>query len=152
MIIQPVSVSVITQAVQKMLQSDVRLAAALVVRSEEVNAVPGQCPWIGIYRSDCQFPQRVLGYGPGFRGQRVQVMILAQEADGSSGEACEDRLNALVDKIVSVLLTDTTLGGAVLAVDDFAVRYPDYRRVADSSYMQTAMITFTALVNVGGTQ
>jgi hypothetical protein len=150
MIIVPVSVSVITQAVERLLRADVRMEHVVLARSDEVNALPSQCPWVGIYRADCQFQQRTLGYGQGFRKQRVQVMILAQEADASSGAACEDRLNALVDKIVSILLTDTTLGGAVEAVDEFAVRYPDYRRVADNSYMQTAMITFTALVNVGG--
>ena len=152
MIIQPVSVSVVTQAVERILSADHRLAEATVTRSAEMNEDPGRCPWLGVYRSDCQFPSRTLGLGQGYRGQRIQIMILAQESDGGSGAACEDRLNALVDNAVSALLTDSTLGGAVLGIDDFSVRYPDYRRVNDNEFMQTAMIVFTAMAHVGGTQ
>lgn len=152
MIVKPVSVSVVTQAVEARLRADPALAAATITRSDEINAVPSLCPWIGVYRADCAFPQRTLGVAPGWRGQRVQVMVLAQEADGTSGAACEDRLNELVDAIIAALLADTTLGGAVHAIDDLTVRYPDYRRVSDAGYLQTAMIIFTALTTVGGIQ
>lgn len=153
MSITPVSVSTITRAVAERLLADARLKDVRVQRSEEMNETPSLCPWVGIYRAECAFPPRVLGHGiAGLRGQRVNVILLAQESDAGSGEACEDRLNELVDKILSVLLGDTTLGGAVHTLDEVTVRYPDYRRVSDGPYMQTAMILFTAITMVGGNQ
>lgn len=152
MIILPVSVSVVTQAVERILSADTRLESVTIERSSEINATPGRCPWVGVYRSECAFPIRTLGVGAGFRSQRVQVILLAQESDPGSGWACEDRLNALVDNLVSALLSDATLGGAVHTVDEFTVRYPDYRRVSEGPYVQTAMIQFTAITNVGGIQ
>lgn len=149
----PVSVSTITRAVAARLLADARLKDVTVQRSEEMNETPSLCPWVGVYRAECAFPSRTLGSGiAGWRGQRVNVILLAQESDPGSGEACEDRLNELVDKVLSALLSDMTLGGAAQTLDEVTVRYPDYRRVSDGPYMQTAMIFFTAITMVGGIQ
>lgn len=150
--IKPISVSAITQAVEARLLADAALADVRISRSEEINSLPSSCPWVGVYRADCQFPIRTLGMGAGFRGQRVQVVLLAQESDPASGAACEDRLNELVDKLIAAILSEPTLGGVVHTVDDFSVRYPDYRRVDDDIYMQTAMVQFSVITTVGGTQ
>ena len=150
--IVPVSVSAVTQAVEARLRVDPRFKDVTLARSEEINEIPAACPWVGVYRADCQFPTRTLGAGPGYRHQRISVVLLAQESDPGSGAACEDRLNELVNMLVSSLLSEPTLGGVVHTIDDFSVRYPDYRRVDDDVYMQTAMILFTAITTVGGTQ
>ena len=151
--ILPVSVSTVTKAVERRLQLDERLADVNIERSAEINEIPSRCPWVGVYRAECAFPHRALGTGiTGWRGQRVNVAILVQDSDPKAGDACEDRVNELVDKVLSVLLSDTTLGGAVQALDEVTVRYPDYRRVSDGPYMQTAMIFFTAITMVGGIQ
>jgi len=146
--IVPVSVSVVTQAVEKVLRDTI--STGNIERSGEINADPSRCPWVGVYRSDCQFPSRTLGFGSGYRGQRVGVIILAQESDPVSGDRCEDRLNVLVDQIISSLLSEPTLGGAVNTIDEFTVRYPDYQKVGNDQYVQTAMILFTAITTVGG--
>lgn len=150
MIIKPVSVSDVTKAIKRQLLSDNGMDEVNIERSEEINALPGRCPWVGIYRAECAFPSRTLGVGAGYRGQRIQVILLAQDSDQSSGDACEDRVNDLVDRILSVLLSDSTLGGAVHTLDEVTVRYPDYRRVSDGPYIQTAMIFVTAITMVGG--
>lgn len=150
MIITPVSVSAVTQAIERMLRDG--LPGVSVERSSEINADPSRMPWVGVYRADCSFPTRTLGLGSGYRGQRVSVIVLAQESDPTSGDRCEDRLNGLVDQIISLLLSESTLGGTVHTVDEFSVRYPDYQRVGDSQYVQTAMIVFTAITTVGGNQ
>ena len=121
--ILPVSVSVVTKAVERRLQLDERLADVNIERSAEINEIPSRCPWVGIYRAECAFPHRALGTGiAGWRGQRVNVAILAQDSDPKAGDACEDRVNELVDKVLSALLSDTTLGGAVQALDEVTVR------------------------------
>jgi hypothetical protein len=147
--IKPVSVSLVTQSVERILREHPDFAGTSIERSDETNTDPAACPWVGIYRADNSFPLRVLGAG-GFRGQRMNLVLMAQEADPTSGANCEDRLNTLVDKIISVLLSDTSLGGVVHTIDEFTVRYPDHRRVDDDMYMQTALIFFTALTTVGG--
>lgn len=152
MTIQPLSVSAITQAVERVLLRDLTMEGVTVERSTEVNSTPAYCPWVGVYRAESQFPARTLGVSTGYRTQRTQVLLILQETDASSGAACEDRLNELVSKVVAVLLSDTTLGGVVNTLEEFTVRYPDYRRVDDDSYLQTAMLFFTAInpVVIGG--
>ena len=129
--------------------NDALLKDVTVTRSEEINKIPGNCPWIGIYRSRVTYPTRVLGYGPGMRDQRVNLIILVQEQDGSSGSNCEEALENLVQRVLSTLLSDTTLGGVVATIDGIEVQYPGYQKVADDAYMQTAAIYITA---IGGVQ
>jgi len=147
----PFNVSQVTKAIVTQLRADHRLTDARIERSEEVNSIPSQCPWIGVYRQSVQYPSRTLGLGTGYRGQRVGVMLLLQQADPSSGEACEQALESLVQTVLSVLMTDSTIGGSVMTIDEIEVQYPDYQKTADSVFMQTAAIYFTALGGVTAT-
>ena len=149
--LQPVSVSAITTALAAQLRADHRLADVNIERSAEINALPSRCPWIGVYRVAVQYPSRTLGLGSGYRGQSVQLIIFAQAANAQSGAACEDSLESLVRDILSTLLTDPTIGGAVQTLDEIEVQYPDIQKTADAWYLQTAAIYITALGGVTAT-
>lgn len=143
----PANVAIVTGAIVERLVNDARLAEATVERSAELNEIPGRCPWIGVYRSGVEYPLRTLGMGSGWRQQRIDLMVFVQHSDGTSGEECEDRLEGLIVDVISVLLSDPTLGGAVDTLDEFTVKYLDYSQT-DAGYMQTAAIYFTAITSV----
>lgn len=142
---QPVNVASITEALkQNFIKSEVIPPEAQVTRAEEINELPSACPWIGIYRSAVQYPIRTLGGSSGFRNQRVELIVVVQESDLTSGEQCEDRLEALILKVIRAIFDDVYIGGTCDTVDDFAVRYESYTK-RDGTYMQTASIYFTAI-------
>lgn len=152
MIIQPLNVATVTQAVVDLLQADTRLAAVKVERSEDKNLSPDDCPWIGVYRLGVKYPQRTLTSAAGYRQQRVQLLLLVQHANATSGAACEDELEELLTTVLSALLSDTTLGGTVQFLDEFNVSYTSYMQATSGSFLQTAAIQFVALTNttIGG--
>lgn len=145
--IKPVNVAAITEKIVEILKDYPALQDATIERSEEVNEIPGRCPWISVYRSGVEYPLRTLGLGAGFRRQRIEFIIYAQEADGTDAEECEIRLEALIVSVVGALLSDPTLRGAVDTIDEFSVRYVDYDKT-ETGYMQTAAIYFTAITSV----
>ena len=151
MILTPYNVANVTRAIESCLRADVRLANVAVERSAEVNADPARCPWVGIYRARIEYPSRTLGLGAGYRGQRMQLILLTQQSDGSSGEACEDAIEALNVDVLSVLLTDPTLGGVVSTLDEIDIQYPDYQRTSGGRFVQTAAIYITALGGITAT-
>lgn len=143
----PFNVSLVTAAVRDILLADPKITAT-IQRSEEINQDPSMCPWIGIYRTRVAYPTRALGFGPGMRNQLIGIMLLLQEADGSSGESCEERLELLIQQVLTTILSDPTLGGVVATLDEVEVQYPDYQRTA-GNFLQTAVVYITAL---GGIQ
>jgi hypothetical protein len=145
--IKPVNIAKITESIVKILMNDGRLDQAVIERDAELNEIPGRCPWIGVYRMGVSYPQRTLGLGAGFRGQRVELAIFMQQSDATSGEECGERLEALIVDVLSVLLSDPTLGGSVDTIDNFEVRYLDYAR-DDAGYFQTAAVYLTAVTMV----
>lgn len=147
--ITPTDVSEITKRIQEILQDHPDLQECIVERSAEVNEIPGRCPWLCIYRLGVEYPIRTLGLGNGFRQQRVELMLYAQQADGSDPEECEERLEQLVVSCISALLSDPTLRGIVDTIDEFKVSYVDYDK-SEAGYTQTAAITFTALLTTTG--
>lgn len=144
--VKPVNTTTITQAVVDALKNDARFSNIPVTRGEDNELSPDNCPWIGVYRLSCDYPQRLLTGAAGFRGQQVRVLILVTDANLGSGEACEDSIEKHVTNILSVLMSDTTLGGAVQMLDGFAVDYTTYTR-SGQYYMQTAAIQFVAITN-----
>lgn len=145
--ITPINVANITAAVENMFVNADKLDAATIERDAELNEIPGLCPWIGIYRMGVTYPSRVLGLGSGFRGQRIELAVFVQQSDATSGEECGERLEALIVDVISVLLSDPTLGGSVDTIDNFEVRYLDYAR-DDAGYFQTAAVYLTAVTMV----
>ena len=151
MTITPINVAVVTQAVVDQLKNDTRLANVEVSRSQEIGSDPSSCPWVGVYRLRVKYPIRTLGSG-GMRGQRVMMAIVLQQANPSSGADCEDDLEDLIGKVMSVLLSDVTLNNTVQFLDEFDVSYEDYTKTKTGVYMQTAAIQFVALMTttIGG--
>lgn len=147
MIVSAVNVSVVTNGIVEMLKQWPALANATISRSEEINETAGGCPWIGVYRDNVDYVIKTVGYGSGMRDQRMNLVVLVQEADGVSGEKCEDRLEALLREVISAILSDVTLGGTARVVDELTVRYSDYRKEG-GSFMQTAAIYLTAVTVV----
>jgi hypothetical protein len=144
-------VSKITKAVHEQLSACPSLADVPVERSADRNMDPNACPWIGIYRLTVQYAQRVLGYGGGIRDQRTRLLLLIQASDQSSGEACEEALEALVKEVVGALLSDTTLRGTVGTIEEFDVDYAAYEREGNV-FMQTAALQFVAVGNTTASQ
>lgn len=142
---KPLNISVITAGISALLTK--ALPQLTVERSAEVNELPHRCPWVGIYRSGVEYPLRTLGMGSGFRGQRINLVLMVQNSDATSGEECEERLEELIVNVIGALLSDPTLNNTVDGLDEFSVQYVDYLQT-DAGYVQTAGIYFTALSSV----
>jgi hypothetical protein len=135
--------SAVTQAILDQLQAESRLSAATVTRSAPLNEMPSACPWIGVYRSQQEFAPRTLGAYAGGMSHKLALVIVVQAAGGSSGEECEDLLEALVSDTIGAILDDQSLRGTVQIVTGITVNYADYARV-EGTYMQTAALYVTA--------
>jgi hypothetical protein len=147
--ITPVNVAAVTDALVQLLRA--RLANTAIGRASELNEDVNNCPWIGVYRDNVRYEVRTLGYGSGMRTQRITLVVAVQESDPDSGDKCEDRLEALLVRVVGALLSDTTLGGTVAVIENLEVRYADYQKVGNS-YMQTAAVYLTAQTTVNASQ
>lgn len=147
-VIAPTNVADITQAIELMLNEAATIgqAGVIVERSAEERETPTAHGWVGIYRDGISYPPRTLGMGSGYRHQEIRLYLLVQETDMSSGDECEDRLEALLQKVVGVLLSDTSLRGTVQTLDAFTVTYRAFR--GDYGFMQMARIDFTGLIPV----
>lgn len=145
----PINVAEVTQSVVDMLISDARLVGVTVERSEEVNKTPNSEGWVGIYRAGIKYVTRAIGAGVG-RQQQVSLVVLTQRSDMRSGKDCEDALEDLNQRVLSVILTDESLKGTVDALDpnNFEIRYESYNKIGNL-FMQTSAIYLTGLVRVG---
>lgn len=145
----PEDVGRISAGIVAYLSSDVDLQDVTMQRSERINKDPAKCPWLGVYRVRATYPSRTLGAGSGFRQQKLEYILIAQAANGRSGQDCEETLELLVRRVLSALLSDPTLNGLVQTFEDLEVRYPSYQQTASNQYMQTALIYVTF---IGGIQ
>jgi len=149
MSIRTTNTSTITTAVQTLLRAALPYAQGelIVERAEPINAVPGRCPWVGIYRQSVRAVPRTLGLSSGYRRQEVSLALVMTESSSQSGELCEEKLEELVQNVLSAVLSDESLLGTVDSLGDVHTIYRDYRKEGNS-YFQEAVIQFTALVNV----
>lgn len=148
-VIVPINFSDVTRAIEAMLDEAVYIgqAGVIVERSEEINESPTAHGWVGIYPDEVACPPRALGMGAGYRNQLIRPFLLVQESDPSSGAECEDRLEALMQKVVGVLLSDTSLRGTVQTLDEFVCRRVKFGK-SEGVYMQMARIDFTGVIPV----
>lgn len=142
--ITALNVATITQALVDQLTASMDLSDATIVRSADRSLDPSDCPWIGVYRMSSSFEQRTLGFGGGVRNQRIRLLVLVEASDMLSGEACEIALEKLLASVIGAILSDTTLGGNVNALEQFDVDYLGYQR-SGTVYMQTAALQFVAV-------
>lgn len=120
-----------------------------VSHSERLPEDPSLCPWVGVYqvRSDYENSPRVIGFGSGLRRGRHTFAVVMQEADASSGAACKRRLELVVRAVTSAILSDPSIGGRVLVLEEFAVAYEFLP--TSSGFIQQAVLQFTATGNTG---
>lgn len=146
-----VNVNDVQQALSDMLRNWSALqdiASLTIENAERVNDSENNCPWIGIYCVGVEYPGRTIGMGQGMRYQRMQFWIVCQQQSTNSGMECAQRLEQLVQAANSAVLSDTSLGGTVDAVDEFRTEYPQWGKSAGGVYMQTAVTQFTAVTTV----
>lgn len=128
---------------------DIGGAGVEVDRYEELSATPGAHGWACIYRERVDYPARTLGMGSGYRNQLIRLFAFVRESDPTSGEECGQRLDALLQKLVSSLLSDPSLKGTVQTLDEFSVIYFDYQKQDTTGmYLQTAQLNFTGVIPV----
>jgi hypothetical protein len=141
-----VNVSDVSKGLMAMLSEDSTMAnmSPKISRSEVINEIPGMCPWLGIYRAMVRFEPRTVGVGQmgGSMLQLIDMIVVAQQSDGTSGEQCEDRLEELIASLCSVLLSDTTVRGTVHTLREMSISYDDYK-LSGTEFMQTAVLRAT---------
>lgn len=120
---------------------------ATIEDSEPVNNRADRCPWVGVYRSRADFVPRTLGLGAGYRMQRISFALALTAASSDSGKDCKDRLELLVQAVVSALCTNESISGTVQTLDDLSVVYSNYALVG-ASFFQEAIVSVTAVVPV----
>lgn len=122
-----------------------------ILHGEEINRDENACPWIGVYCIGSDFPPRTTGFGVGMRYQHIRFMVVCQHTSANSGAECTARLEDLVQKVTSAVLSDPSLKGTVNALDSFAVRYPEWGK-SNGIYIQTAAVEFTAVATTDVTE
>lgn len=147
--VTPVNVATVTAALVEMIKD--ALPNIAVERSAPVNETPSSCPWVCVYRGSVEFKPGPLGFGNGYRLQEIKLVVLVQQSHPSSGDDCEDLLEALVADVAGVLLTDLTLRGTVRVLEEVSTVYTDFKK-SGGVYMQTAAVYLTASVPVSVSQ
>lgn len=153
MIIQAVDFAEVARAVEQMLKDSQAMQdiGAKVERAEPINEDPSKCMngWVGVYPTRGLFPARTLGLGAGYRGQEPEVIAICQATHPNDGASCQDSLGVLVQAVTSAILSDPTLKGSVLTLNDFEVTFDDYRKI-DDVIMQSATVRVVGATTVGG--
>lgn len=150
MIIVPININEVTQAVKDMWTDDPAVGGVgtLVERYEPLRKDPTLHGWVSIFRARVDYPPRTLGMGAGYRNQLIRLFAVAGESDMTSGEECGARLDELLKKLVGTLLSDPSLKGTVQTLDEFSVEYFDYTKNANDVYIQYAQLNFTGVIPV----
>lgn len=148
MTIYVVNVFDVCDAVKQMLLADTALMdlKSNVVNGELINEDPGNCPWVGIYRTSVRFPSRAIGT-PGGRNNNVGLVLITQEQSVEGGEDCARKLEVLNQHVLRVLLNDESLKGLVDVLDDIEIVYHEYGLV-QNAYMQTSHVHFVGVQRV----
>lgn len=148
--ILPTDVSEITRAIEAMLLEHPQIGnlGTAIERSAEPPEQPGTEGWIGIFKTGIEYPSRTLGMGSGFRQQRIGIALHVLMSHYGSGAECEESLELLLQRVISCLLSDTSLRGLVDVLDsDMKILYPSFERF-ENIWVQAANVFITGLVNV----
>lgn len=108
---------------------------------EYINVNPGNTPWIGIYRESSSHRPELLGAGVDWK-MEGGFKLVVQETSDESGEDCEIRLENLIDKVVSAMFADKTLGGVIDSLNALDIEYGYIETEMDSIYFQSAILSF----------
>lgn len=150
-IVVPTDVSEVTEALKTMLIEAPNVGGndTVIERAEQFTEETYLNGWVGIYKSGRKFVPRAIGVAPGFRYDNIELILVVKYDSNETGTACENGLEALIKEIISIILSDTTIGGTVANVDgETRVQYDSYTK-EDSVFTQRAYI-FLALQTTTG--
>lgn len=125
---------------EKFISDNVRL-----VRGGMVNNDPNRTPWAGVYRGKAPVAPRILGSSDAWQ-MSPQYKIVLQASHLGSYEECEDKLNALVEDVLSCVFANVTIKDTVDMVTDVEVEYGYIDTEVDTLHFQSAIITLTTEV------
>lgn len=151
--IQTINVATVQAALGEILKNNAALmdmTALTIEHGEAIVDSQEQCPWVGVYCVGVTYESRTLGLGSGMRYQRMQFWLVCKEQSPNSGSDCTTKLETLVQAVNSAVLSDTSLGGTVDAIEEFRTDYPAWGKTAGGVYLQTAVTQFTAVTTVTG--
>jgi hypothetical protein len=121
---------------------DIGGTGTLVERSEpEPEEVPAY-GWVGIFKESQDFPIITVGAGQAGRTHQIRLVVAVKHGDLSSGEQCEDNLEALLKSVRDALLNGGSFGGLVDFLSEMRVQYARYER-SDTKFTQTAYMFVT---------
>lgn len=139
----------ITKALQDQLNADSDVASFLrheVLMDEYVNTNPSHAPWACVYKGETNLEPRTLGAGVGNFTARPSPRVVVQAVSYKSGEDCSLLLDDYVDKVLTAVLSDYTLGSTVLMIIGFNIEYGYVETEKPSIHFQTARITINCEV------
>lgn len=144
--------SKITAALQGMLNDSRDVSAFLsqpVDRNEYINQDPNRCPWIGVYRGHVSYTPRTLGRHSATWKATISPVIVMQHVNWESPETCESEMEGYIEKVMSAVWADPTLGNTVDMLTGFEIAY-DYQETDKTTmYYQQAVITLNAEARTG---
>lgn len=121
-----------------------------VTRGEYVNVDPDQCPWIGIYREKVRYDGRTFGKHNRSFDAFLTFKILVQAANLSTGEECEDKLEALTQATLDAIWASPRIGNEVDMLEgEITVEYSYNENMSKTIYFQWSMLTVTFRVATG---
>lgn len=113
-------------------------------REDDLNTDPSLTPWVGVYKLRQRIDPSTIARGWAGRAVEVDLMVICQYSDGSSGANASDGLESIVERVLDAIMADDSLGvGQVTR--NLQVQYADVRREADW-YFQEAAILLTLVI------
>ena len=148
--VTPINTGVIMDAVLTQLRNDPGVQAIdglALTRGEWINNDPGRCPWAGLYCIGEDYAPRALGFASGYREQHITLALVLQESSRSSGQDCQDKLEALKQAAMGAILTDPTLSGSVaMLMPKLAAVYMNAKAQGNTDpYFQTVVVQFAGI-------
>ena len=137
----------VVEALVDQLNSDIDVYnIAKAKGGEYINNDVNQAPWIGVYRGSVEYSPRALGYNNWEVAHSIRVV--AQEKSLITGSDCEQKLEDLVQKIITAVSSDKTIGNTVDMCNSIGVEYGFIETDRSSVYFQSAVITINLEVAV----
>lgn len=136
-------ISIITKALQKLLQDDVNLKQFEVTRNEYVNTDPGRSKWIGIYKGKVEHSAKYLMAGaPASYQTKFVLSVVVQAFSGMhKGEDTDEELEQRIKTVTDRVMDGTKIGGTVQNITGVYVEY-QYDESDDSTMpFQIAIIS-----------
>lgn len=144
-----INVSDITKAVKKMLEQAPSLNdIKSVERGEYVNMDPSRTPWVGVFRTQIDYSPKALGMHARSWKANIIIKLVVQASEGT-GEATEDSLEDLVQRIMSVILTDLTLRDYVEMLNSLKIEYSYDETDSKTMDYQWAFVTLNYEARTG---